>query len=342
MNRMIIHEVRLPLRHVFTTAHGTADAQESIIVELTDGDVSGFGEAVCIPHEGWHASGIRSVLESHRTAVEALAVEDPEEFWEACFTLLGDHRCALSALDQAAHDLWGKRKGAPVGELWGLPRRPLPTSSYTIGLDDTDRMVAKMLEFEDWPIFKIKLGAGRDLEIVRSLRRHTSATFRVDANCAWSLADALTYTPQLAEHGVEFIEQPLPRDARRDQELLRAKAGIPLMADESCATEDDIERCADGFDAINIKLAKCGGLTPARRMIEHARGLGLGVMVGCMTETTVGISAIAQLLPLADYADIDGAVLVARDVADGVRLERGRPVLPDTPGTGVVWRGAPA
>ncbi|MEU9850944.1 dipeptide epimerase [Streptomyces sp. NPDC047985] len=339
---MVIHEVRLPLRYAFTTAHGTADVQESVIVELTDDGLSGFGEAVCIPHEGWYASGIRDVLEANRTAIEALATEDPEEFWEACRTLLGEHRCALSALDQAAHDLWGKRKGAQVGELWGIPRQPLPTSSYTIGLDDTHRMVSKLLEFEDWPIFKIKLGAGRDLEIVRSLRRYTAATFRVDANCAWSLEDALTYTPHLAELGVEFIEQPLPRGALRDQELLHAKADIPLMADESCATEDDIERCADGFDAINIKLAKCGGLTPARRMIEHARGLGLDVMVGCMTETTVGISAIAQLLPLADYADIDGAVLVARDVADGVRLHRGRPVLPETPGTGVVWRGASA
>ncbi|WP_328549201.1 dipeptide epimerase [Streptomyces platensis] len=339
---MIIHEVRLPLRHAFTTAHGTADVQQSIIVELTDGDLSGFGEAVCIPHEGWLAPGIRTALESNRAAIEAHALEDPEEFWEACFPLMADHRCALSALDQAAHDLWGKREGAPVRELWGLPQGPLPTSSYTIGLDDTHRMVSKMLEFEGWPVFKIKLGAGRDLEIVRSLRRYTAATFRVDANCAWNVEDALTYAPYLAELGVEFIEQPLPRDARRDQVRLHDEAGILLMADESCATENDIERCAEGFDAINIKLAKCGGLTPARRMIERARRHGLRVMVGCMTETTVGISAISQLLPLVDYADIDGSVLVARDVADGVRLHRGRPVLPDTPGTGVTWRGTPA
>ncbi|MFJ8113199.1 dipeptide epimerase [Streptomyces sp. NPDC096132] len=336
---MNIHEVRLPMRHAFTTAHGTAEVQQSIIVELTDGELSGFGEAVCIPHEGWLAPGIRAALETNRAVIEAMDPQDPVEFWEACLPLLADDRCALSALDQAAHDLWGKRKGTSVRELWGLPVGPLPVSDYTIGIDDTHRMISKMLEFADWPVFKIKLGTDRDLGIVRSLRQYTTATFRVDANCAWNVEDALTYAPHLAELGVEFIEQPLPRGARRDQELLRKEAGIPLMADESCWTEDDIDTCTEGFDAINIKLAKCGGLTPARRMIERARRNGLRVMAGCMTETTVGISAIAQLLPLVDYADIDGAVLVARDVADGVRLYRGRPVLPATPGTGVTWLG---
>ncbi|WP_406395258.1 dipeptide epimerase [Streptomyces sp. NBC_00882] len=339
--RMIVREVRLPLRHAFTTAHGTAHEQQSIIVELTDGELSGFGEAVCIPHEGWLAPGIHTALESARPTIEGTELTDPAEYWESCAAALGSNRVALSAVDQAAHDLWGKRQGKAVWRLWDLNVGRLPASSYSIGIDETDRMVAKMLEFADWPIFKVKLGTDRDMDIVRSLRLHTTATLRADANCAWTVTEALAHMPVLEELGVEFLEQPLPRHAHHDQLRLRKESGIPLMADESCLVEDDVEACAEGFDAINIKLAKCGGLTPAHRMIERARGNGLRVMVGCMTETTVGISAIAQLLPLVDFADIDGAVLVARDVATGVRLDCGAPVFPDVAGTGVTWIGEP-
>ncbi|MFD8368986.1 dipeptide epimerase [Streptomyces hygroscopicus] len=341
MIRMVVHEVNLLLRHTFTTAHGSATAQRSVIVELTDGEHSGFGEAVCIPHEGWTAPGIRAALEAARTTVETTDLQDPAEYWKACSAILASSRVALSAVDQAAHDLRGKRAGAPVWRLWDLPWAPLPVSDYTIGIDETDRMVAKLLEFADWPVFKIKLGTNRDLEIVRTLRQYTDASFRVDANCAWTFEESLARTHGLAGLGVEFVEQPLPRLAYGDQIRLRKESALPLMADESCQDEDDIDRCAEGFDAVNIKLAKCGGLTPARRMIERARSNGLRVMVGCMTETTVGISAIAQLLTLVDYADIDGAVLVARDVASGVRLDRGRPILPTVPGTGVTWLGVP-
>jgi L-alanine-DL-glutamate epimerase-like enolase superfamily enzyme len=196
-------------------------------------------------------------------------------------------------------------------------------------------MVAKMNEFPGWPIYKIKLGTDRDLEIVRELRKHTQATFRVDANCGWTAEQTIAFAPELKKLGVEFIEQPLKADLWDDLRRVRENSALPIIADESCIVESDVARCHGVFHGVNIKLVKCGGLTPARRMIAEARKLGLSVMVGCMTESTVGISAIAQLLPLLDYVDMDGAVLLAEDVAQGVRLERGRCIYPETPGHGL-------
>ncbi|MCA9234960.1 MAG: dipeptide epimerase, partial [Planctomycetales bacterium] len=185
------------------------------------------------------------------------------------------------------------------------------------------------------PIYKIKLGTPHDLEIVRELRRHTRAVFRVDANCAWTADEAIAKSHALADLGVEFIEQALPAADWEGAQRVFAKSALPVIADESCIHEADVARCHGRFHGVNVKLVKCGGLTPARRMIAEARSLGMKTMVGCMTESTVGISAIAQLLPLLDYVDMDGAVLLARDVATGARVDRGRCLYPDAPGTGV-------
>ena len=192
-----------------------------------------------------------------------------------------------------------------------------------------------MNEFPGWPVYKIKLGTDRDLEIVRHLRRHTDAAFRVDANCGWSADETIRNSFELKKLGVEFIEQPLPADQWDAMRNVFAESALPVIADESCIVESDVERCAEFFHGINIKLMKCGGLTPARRMIQQARRLNLQVMVGCMTESTVGISAIAQLLPLLDYVDMDGALLLGADIATGVTLDQGRCVYPDTNGCGV-------
>jgi L-alanine-DL-glutamate epimerase-like enolase superfamily enzyme len=242
-------------------------------------------------------------------------------------------------LDQAAHDLWGKRLGQPVYRLWGLNRDHNPPSDYTIGIDSIDKMVEKLNEFPGWPIYKIKLGTPRDLEVVRALRQHTSAVFRVDANCGWKPDQAIANSGPLQELGVEFIEQPLPADRWQEMKRVFGESKLPLMADESCIVEADVGRCAGYFHGVNIKLTKCGGMTPARRMIATARQLGLKVMVGCMTESTVGISAIAQLLPLLDYVDMDGAVLLARDIATGVTLEKGICHYPPVNGNGVTLVG---
>lgn len=340
--QMKLYDVAFPFRHVFTIAHGSIDLQENLIVELIDGEHHGYGEGATLNYYGITPDAMRRDLEAARSQIEGARWTRPEELWDALLPTLGHNRFALCALDQAAHDLWGKRLGKPVHELWGLTldAQALPLSNYTIGIDPIEKMIAKMREFGDWPIFKIKLGTKYDLDIVRALREHTRATFRVDANTAWSVEETLRNAEVLKTLDVEFIEQPLPADRIDEMPRLLRESALPLMADESCIVEDDVAKCAGKFHGVNIKLTKCGGLTPARRMIDEARRLGLKVMVGCMTESTIGISAIAQLLPLIDYVDMDGAVLLAADVADGVRVERGAAKFPPTPGCGITWWGA--
>ncbi len=265
-------------------------------------------------------------------------LREPGEFGESMRAILSDSPAAQCALDCAAYDLWGKMQQAPVWKLWGLnPADACPTD-YTIGIDAVDVMVQKLQEFPGWPVYKIKLGTDHDLAIIRALREHTDAVFRVDANCAWTAEQAVENVSALEPYGVELVEQPLPPDDRRGMAWLRAVSPLPIIADESCRFEGDVERCALLFQGINIKLLKCGGLTPARRMIGRARQLGLRVMVGCFTESSVGISAAAQLLPLLDYADLDGALLLAEDAADGVWFDRGRACYPPADGCGTTLR----
>lgn len=337
---MLLHVIPLRLRHTFTIAHGSLDSQHNLIVELREGGHGGFGEASTVGYYGNSGQTMAASLERVRAQIEAEAVDEPGAFWQRMAPLLTEDPFALCALDQAAHDLWGRRLGRPVWQLWGLELTNLPPSDYTIGIAPVAEMVRKLREFPDFPVYKIKLGAGDDLAVIRALRQETSATFRVDANCAWDAATTLRLAEPLRELGVELIEQPLPPGDVAGQREVFARSVLPVMADESCQVESDVERCAGSFHSVNIKLTKCGGLTPARRMIARARACGLKVMVGCMTESTVGISAIGQLLPLLDYADMDGALLLADDVAEGVRVGRdGRVQFPAGPGLGLTWHG---
>lgn len=331
-----LRDLRLPLRHAFRIAHGTTTVQHTLLVELRQGGQSGYGEAA--PGQAYAAfdvASMREALEAARTRIEAATLDEPAHLWEELLPVLGHNRFALCAVDEAAHDLWGKLRGQPVWRLWGLDLRRAPLSDYTIGMDPVEKMVVKMKEFDGWPIYKIKLGTEDDLAIVRELRRHTDAVFRVDANTSWTVEQAIGSAPELKRLGVEFIEQPLRRDDWEGMRQVYLHCALPVIADESCLIEADVARCVGRFHGINIKLTKAGGMTPARRMIAHARALGLKVMVGCMNESTVGISAIGQLLPLLDYVDMDGAVLLAEDAATGVRLEKGRAVFPDENGNGV-------
>ena len=229
----------------------------------------------------------------------------------------------------------GQEAAKPVYELWGLQAEKLPPSNYTIGIDEVDVMVDKLREFPGWPVYKIKLGTRNDLEIVRQLRRHTAAVFRVDANCGWDVQETIDNSRVLKDLNVEFIEQPLSAERLGDMPRVYAESALPLVADESCIVESDVPKCQGRFHGVNIKLVKCGGLTPARRMIASAREMGMKVMVGCMTESTVGISAIAQLLPLLDFVDMDGAALLAEDIASGATVERGICRYADENGCGV-------
>lgn len=333
--KMRLHELALPLRHTFRTARGSVDVQKTLIVELAEDGLHGYGEATTNAYYGSSIANMCSLLEANRPRIESGTLDDPVVLWETLNPLLKSNRFAQCALDQAAYDLWGKLRGQPVYQLWGLTTEVLPATNYTIGIDDIDIMVAKLREFPDWPIYKIKLGTPYDLEIIRELRKHTDAVFRVDANCRWGPDETIRKSLALRDLNVEFIEQPLSAGRWAEMKTIFSESALPLFADESCVVETDIQRCDGCFHGINIKLVKCGGLTPARRMIDRARQLGMKVMVGCMAESSVGISAIAQLLPLLDCVDMDGALLLAHDIATGVTIERGIVHYPDENGCGV-------
>jgi L-alanine-DL-glutamate epimerase-like enolase superfamily enzyme len=333
--KITTHLFDLPLRDPFTIARGTATSQPTMIVELSDGNFTGFGEATS---NDFYAASIPTMLQDLRQVQQVLPTlkwDTPETLWDLLDPMLGHNRFAQAALDMAAYDLWGKKLGKPVWQLLGLNPKAGPQSCYTLGIDTPDTMLRKMQAMPGWPIYKIKCGTPNDLETIRFLRTHTTATFRVDANCGWKPEQVVPMATELKQLGVEFIEQPLPVEHWADMAELKPQSPLPLMADESCPVQSSVERCAAGFHAINIKLVKCGGVTPARRMIEMARQLGLKIMVGCMTESSIGISAAAQLKPLLDFADLDGAVLLKEDLADGVRVEKGQIELTDKPGNGV-------
>ena len=331
--KLTIRDFNLPLKHTFTISYDSRDVQETLIVELQQGQHKGYGEATSNPYYGFTIENMTQALENIREQIEAAELKSTEEFWEQMQPLLSDNPFALCALDMAANDLFGKMHQKPLYELWGLQKDQVPLTDYTIGIDTIENMVKKLKECP-WPIYKIKLGTPDDVAIVRELRKHTDAVFRVDANCAWSVAETINNSHQLKELGVEFIEQPMPATDMEGMKEVYQHSALPLIADESCITEDDVKKCHGHFHGVNIKLVKCGGLTPARRMIAEARELGMKVMVGCMTESTVGISAIAQLLPLLDYVDMDGALLLREDIASGVTIEYGKVRYSTENGTG--------
>jgi L-Ala-D/L-Glu epimerase len=341
---LLLHRFDLRLRHTFTIAHDSRDVQKTLIVELRDGLLSGFGEATENPYYGITIDRMINDLGQLRPLIESGKWHTAEQLWGQVHEAVKTNPFAQCALDEAAHDLVAKRAGKPLYAQWGLDPTHIPLTNFTIGIDTPAIMLRKMQEMP-WPLYKIKLGGtllghgDDDLTLLSLLRQHTDARFRVDANCGWTVDQTLAYAPRLVELGVEFIEQPLPANDWTGMARLRVESPLPIIADESCIVEADIARCADFFHGINIKLTKCGGLTPARRMIAEARQRGLRVMVGCMTESSVGISAIAQLLPLLDYVDMDGSLLISNDPATGVTFDFGQVRYAAENGTGAALIG---
>lgn len=238
--KLSTHTFDLPLRHTFTISRESVDVQPTLIVELNDGAHSGYGEATTNTYYGMTLDKMQDALESVRAVVEAQDEFDPAQLWSVVRDPLRDCPFALCALDQAAYDLWGKQQGAPVYQLWGLDNSQTPVSNFTIGIDDVEVMVGKLNEVPDWPVYKIKLGTPHDLEIIRALREHTEATFRVDANCGWGVAETIENSIELKKLNVEFIEQPLPADNWEGQKEVMQHSALPLMADESCIHETDV------------------------------------------------------------------------------------------------------
>ncbi|MEE9360980.1 MAG: dipeptide epimerase [Cellulophaga sp.] len=327
----------LPLKHTFSISRESHDFQDSLVVSLSFDTKTGYGEATANPYYKITFESMEAEIEAIRAEIEAFPFSTPEAF-HAFLVEKKLSNFAICALDLAAHDLYGRILNKPLYEVWGTTTNSYPISNYTIGIDTIEKMVEKIKE-QPWPIYKIKLGTKNDVAIVKELRKHTDAIFRVDANCAWTAKETIFNAPQLKDLGVEFIEQPLKADDWEGMELVIHTSVLPIMADESCIVESDVEKCGMHFTGINIKLTKCGGLTPALRMIKKGKELGLKIMVGCMTESSVGISAIAQLLPQLDYVDMDGAMLLKEDIADGVVLEKdGKVIFPSLNGSGIILR----
>ena len=273
-------------------------------------------------------------LERKRPFVEKFSFSDPERYWHYLHHLFPQNSFLVCALDMAGWDLYGKLKKKQLHQIWNLDTAKAPLTDYTIGIDSIGNMVSKMKE-KPWPIYKVKVGVEGDIEMVEALRKNTDAILRVDANAGWTLEQALHKIPLLKELGVEMVEQPLAKNDWEGMKVLYEKSPLPLYADEACVAESDVEKCYQHFHGINIKLTKCSGITPARRMITRAKELGMKVMVGCMNESSVGTAAIAQLAPLLDMVDMDGPLLLNEDVATSVSFDFGEIIYNNRSGLGI-------
>jgi len=328
----------LAFRYPFTISNGrTKTHQPTLIVRLEHLGRAGFGEAPAISYYNIPVDKMVEDLERKKMFVEKFAFTEPERWWHYLHHLFPANPFLVCALDIAGWDLYGQIKGKPLNELW-KPSQPKTTiTDYTIGIDSVEKMVAKMQE-KPWPVYKIKLGTDNDIAIIEALRKHTDAVFRIDANAGWKAEEALEKISAFKDLGVEFIEQPLAKDDWEGMKRLYQKSPLPLYADEACVAESDVDKCHNHFHGINIKLTKCSGLTPALRMIERARELNMGVMVGSMNESTVGSAAIAHLQSLIDYLDADGPMLLREDVATGLLYENnGNIITSNNPGLGITF-----
>jgi len=332
--QLTLRSFDLKLKHTFTISRESYDSQPTLIVELEDGKFSGYGEATSNPYYGITVLKMMNDLEELQSVIESTSNETPEVFWHKMYPHLKENMFALCALDLAYNDLYARKKGKKLYELWGYNTNNNPLSDYTIGIASIEKMIAKMEELP-WPIYKIKLGTKEDINIITELRKHTDAVFRVDANCGWTVDETINNAIELQKLGVEFIEQPMKADDWEAHKKVFQNSVLPIIADESCQVEVDVAKCRDHFHGVNVKLVKCGGLTAARRMLLQAKEFGMKTMVGCMTESSVGISAIAHLLPLLDYVDMDGAILLDEDIARGITLKNGVIHYSELNGTGI-------
>jgi L-alanine-DL-glutamate epimerase-like enolase superfamily enzyme len=321
-------------RGAFRIARKRAVDFDNVILRVEHDGVTGWGEASPHPYYGASAADVVRNLESLGGWLRTLSirsVDDIADAWKESWTRLQD-RAAQCALDLALWDWLARREGATVTELaHGQPPKPV-TSFATIALSTKEELNEKIAELDGFPRVKIKSDANGDLEPARRVREELGAAIAIDANGAWNTSTLAALAEGFSRLGAEFIEQPFPE--AHDRVLIRGSVPLPLIADESCVLEDDVDRLAQHFDGVNVKLVKCGGLTPALRMVRRARDLGMRSMVGCMLETSILIAAGCVAAQHADYADLDGAWLIADDPCIGWRFERGVLHPPRAPGLG--------
>jgi L-alanine-DL-glutamate epimerase-like enolase superfamily enzyme len=306
-----------------------------MLTEIDFEGVTGYGEASMPPYLG----------ESHETAAAFLSKVDLSRFsnpflLEDIFSYIDQlapgNYAAKASVDIALHDLVGRIMGQPWYKIWGLDPAKTPNTSFTIGIDSPDVIKEKVQEAAPYKILKVKLGRENDREIVSTIRKTTDKPLCVDVNQGWKDKNqALDMVNWLKEQGVVFVEQPMPKNAIDDIAWLTSKSPLPIIADEALQTARDLKSIHGVYSGINIKLMKCGGMRSAFTMAKMAREMGMKVMIGCMTETSCGVTAAAQLSPLVDWADLDGNLLISNDVFDGLKIKDGKVELPHRPGVGV-------
>lgn len=332
----------LTLATPFRIARGVQHAAHNILVRIEADGLVGLGEAAPKAYYGETPAGTLAALD----LLGAELGDDPfaiAAIMERLDAALSGNGAAKAAIAMALYDLAGQRLGVPVHRLLGLSAAQTPETSYTVSIDTPDAMARQAHEAQaTYPVLKVKLGTADDLAIVRAIRAASTARLRVDANAAWTPKQAIATINALAEYDLEFVEQPVARDDLAGLRLVREHVAVPIFADESCVGLEDVARLADCADGVNIKLMKCGGPYHALRMIAAARAHHLGVMLGCMIESSLAITAAAHLSPLADYADLDGALLLAADPYVGVQVANGKLILPERPGLGVQPRASSA
>jgi L-alanine-DL-glutamate epimerase-like enolase superfamily enzyme len=331
------HEVvRLKTRYPFVIARGGYAAHENVVVRITDKDgIEGLGEAAPNRYYGESIATVAAALDQFAPVLDSSDSWSLEAIDASLTRVLRGNNSAKSAISAALHDIVGKRLGIPVYRLWGLDAADAGKSSYTIGIADNEGLKQRVADAAQYPILKVKLGTDRDMEIVRVVREAApSKRLRVDANAAWTPSHAIRMIDFLADNDVEFVEQPVAQHDIEGLRFVRQRSKLPIIADESCLVSTDVPRLAGAVDGINLKLAKCGSLREALRSVDTARAFGMMVMAGCMIESSLGISAVAQLAPLLDHADFDGAALLANDPFTGATIASGQIRLSDEPGLG--------
>ena len=328
--------IELKPTHPFVIARGGYAHHRNVILRIVDDDgLEGFGEAAPNRYYGESVATVIAALAQFKPLLERADPMSLESIEGQLNRALRGNASAKSAVSSALHDLLGKRLGLPVHRIWGLDPATAPQSSFTVAIAENHELEQRVREAREYPILKIKLGTDRDTEIVRIIRDAApDKRLRVDANAAWTAKHAVRMSDFLAEQGVEMLEQPVAANDIEGLRFVRKRSRLPVFADESCLVATDIPKLAGAVDGINIKLAKCGSLREALRMVHTARALDMQVMAGCMIETSLGISAIAQIAPLLDAADFDGAALLATDPFRGTSIDGGSIKLSDAPGLG--------
>lgn len=331
---LALERLELPLVHTFTIARGSEQVARTLVFRLNWGFAVGLGESSPTPRYGESLESIAAFYRLH-----AFASNDP---YNIDAILSGIPPAARCGLDVALHDLIARDLERPLWRFLCLDPAATPVTSFTIGIDTTERMLRKVQDVVDHPVLKIKLGVGREVEVIEAIRGIYSGTIRIDANEGWTPEEAVRILGELARFDVEFCEQPIPAGTPERLRWVRERVRIPIVADEDARDASDLAALRGCVDGVNVKLVKCGGIRAALAMIHTARALGFKLMLGCMVESAILSTAAAQLSPLVDWADLDGPFLVARDPFAGLRYAGGKIVLPDGPGLGVVEKAVAA